>query len=282
MNIKDPISLTARLTAAARARESLRPDRLFDDPLAAALAGSEGFALMERLETAARLPGTPSSENPYIAMRTRFFDDFLVASVAQSQASQIVLVAAGLDSRAFRLAWPEGTRFFELDRADVLRAKQDVLDSRAVAPRCDRRTVAVDFLAGWGDALVGAGFDAAQPSVWLVEGLFPYLDEVAANAVVEQSARLAAPGSRLGADMVGRSMLESPWTRSYLAALARENSPWLFGSDEPEAFFGARGWTATALRPGDPAASYGRWLFPMLPRGFPGNPQSFLVTATRA
>ncbi len=238
---------------------------------------------MDRLEIAARPPGaTGSSENPYIAMRTRFFDDFLAAAVAESQARQIVLVAAGLNSRAFRLDWPDGTRFFELDRAEVLRAKQEVLDGLPTAPRCDRRVVEVDLLAEWGGALVAAGFDVAAPSVWSIEGLLPYLEEAAAAAVVEQSARIAAPGARLGADMVGRSMLESPWTQSYLEALAHEKSPWLFGSDEPEAFFGARGWTATALRPGDPAVSYGRWPYPMLPRGLRGNPQSFLVTATRA
>jgi O-methyltransferase involved in polyketide biosynthesis len=110
--------------------------------------------------------------------------------------------------------------------------------------------------------------------------LFPYLDEAAAGAVVEQSARLAAPGSHLGADVVGRSMLESPWTRAYLAALARENSPWLFGTDDPEAFFGVHGWVATAFRPGDRVVSYGRWPYPVAPRGLPGIPQSFLITAT--
>jgi methyltransferase (TIGR00027 family) len=282
MNIKDPISLTARLTAAARARESLRPDRLFDDPLAAALAGSEGVALMARLEMAARpVDSTEPLENPYIAMRTRFFDDFLATAVAESHARQIVLVAAGLDSRAFRLDWPDGTRLFELDRGEVLRAKQEVLDGLAAEARCDRRVVAVDFLADWGGALVAAGFDVATPSVCLIEGLFPYLDEAAAGAVVEQSARLAAPGSRLGADIVGRSMLESPWTRAYLAALARENSPWLFGTDEPEAFFGVHGWVATAFRPGDRQVSYGRWPYPVAPRGLPGIPQSFLITAKR-
>lgn len=283
MTITDPISLTARLTAAARARESRRADRLFDDPLAEALAGPEGVAFMERLEEASRPPGTTvSGQNPYIAIRTRFFDDFLPAALAASGARQVVLVAAGLDSRAYRLDWPPGTRLFELDRPEVLRAKQEVVDRAGVHPRCDRRTAGVDLLADWAGALTASGFEGAAPSIWLIEGLFPYLAEAAAIGVLEQSARLAAPGSRLGADVVGRAFLDSPFTRVYLEALERANAPWKFGTDQPEAFFGARGWLATAVRPGDEPASYGRWLFPVMPRGTPGLPQTFIVTATRA
>jgi methyltransferase (TIGR00027 family) len=277
----DPVSRTARLTAAARARESRRPDRLFDDPLAEALAGPEGFALMERLETAARPPGaSTSAQNPYIAIRTRYFDDFLTAAAAQLR--QVVLVAAGLDTRAFRLAWPPQTSFYELDRPELLAAKQAVLDGARATARCTRVTVGVDLTAPWQDALLAAGFDRAAPSLWMVEGLLPYLDEPAGARVIATTAALAAPGSRLGADSVGRGFLESPHTRSYLQALERENAPWRFGTDEPEAFLAAAGWNASAVRPGDDGISFGRWPFPMFPRGTPGAPQTFLITATRA
>ena len=285
MTITDPISMTARLTAAARARESQRPagDRLFDDPYASALAGPDGISYMEALELAARPPGAPGPvQNPYLAMRTRFFDDFLVQAVAAASARQLVMVAAGLDSRAFRLDWPPGMRLFELDRPQVLDAKQEILDRLAARPRCDRRPVGVDLLVDWEDPLIAAGFDDQAPSIWLIEGLFPYLDEAAADAVLRQSARLATAGSRLGTDIVGRSMLESPWTRSYIDALARANAPWRWGTDQPEAFLEARGWSATAaLRPGDPDLNFGRWPFPALPRDTPGLPQTFIVTAVR-
>jgi methyltransferase (TIGR00027 family) len=282
MSITNPVSLTARLTAAARARENRRPDRLFEDPWAEALAGAEGFALMERLEQAALPAGaTGARENPYIAIRSRFFDDFLVQQVTQSGARQIVAVAAGLDTRAFRLNWPSGTRFFELDRPEVLEAKREVLEREGARVRCERFAVGVDLTTAWSEALRGIGFDPTAPSVWLVEGLFPYLEESAAVAVLDQAAALATTGSRLGADVIGRSFLDSPWTRAYLQALEREGAAWKFGSDQPEAFLAAHGWRATTVRPGEQGASYGRWQYPVAPRGAPGIPSVFLVTAIR-
>jgi methyltransferase (TIGR00027 family) len=280
--ITDPISRTARLTAAARARESRRADRLFDDPLAAELAGAEGVAFMERFEAAALPAGvTLPAENPYIALRTRFFDDFLVEAVVGSGARQVVLLAAGLDTRAFRLDWPAGTRLHELDRQEVLQAKQEVLDRAGARARCDRRATGVDLAARWDGALDAAGFDRAAPSVWLVEGLLPYLDATAAGALIADVAALSAAGSRLGIDVIGRSFLESPWTAAQLAALEREGAPWKFGTDDPEGWLGALGWDATARRPGDEGVRFRPWPYPMLPRGTPGFPSSFLVTAVR-
>jgi methyltransferase (TIGR00027 family) len=220
--ITDPISLTSRLTAAARARESLRPDRLFSDPLASALAGSEGVAFMERLEGASRPPGAvASTENPYIAIRTRFFDEFFGRAAKESEARQVVLLAAGLDTRAFRLDWPEGTRLFELDRPEVVAAKQEVLEREAARPKCDRRVLGVDLDGAWPADLVDAGFDPQLLSLWLIEGLTPYLDEGTAGKLIGHSAALAAPGSRLGVDMIGRTFLESPYTQATLALMTR-------------------------------------------------------------
>ena len=282
MSFRDPVSLTARLTAAARARESARPDRLFDDPWAAALAGPEGVAFLKRFEEAGRIPGVPPlGENPYIAIRTRVLDDFMTAAVAALDARQVVIVAAGLDTRAFRLAWPDGTRVYELDHPDVLAAKQSTIDAAGAVPRCDRRTVAVDLAQPWAAPLQAAGFDRSGPSVWLVEGLLPYLDGPAGEAVLGTCAALAAPGSRLACDIVGRSFLEAPWTRPFLDALAREGAPWRFGTDAPEELLSARGWDATAMRPGEQGASFGRWPFPVAPRDTPGVPQTFIVLATR-
>jgi methyltransferase (TIGR00027 family) len=115
----NPIAPTSRWMAAARARESERADRLFYDPLAAALAGPEGFAWLERMEAAARSDGP----GLYPVIRTRFFDDFLLDSCRRLGARQVVLVAAGLDTRAFRLDWPSRTRLYEMDLPEVLDAK---------------------------------------------------------------------------------------------------------------------------------------------------------------
>jgi O-methyltransferase involved in polyketide biosynthesis len=131
-------------------------------------------------------------------------------------------------------------------------------------------------------ATARGGFAPARPSAWLIEGLFPYLDEPSTRAVLAQATRLAAPGARLAADVIGRSFLESQWNRPYLEALARENVPWRFGTDEPEAFWAAQGWDATVRRPGEEGASFGRWPYPVLLRRTAGIPNTYLVTASRS
>ena len=282
MTFADPVSVTARFTAAARARESARPDRLFEDPWAAALAGAEGVAFMNRIAEAARVPGGPDlRDNPYIAIRTRMLDDFLLQAVAEREARQVVILAAGLDTRAFRLTWPEGTRLYEQDHADVLSAKQATMDAAGAVARCERRTIAVDLSRPWTPPLEAAGFQRGRRSVWLVEGLFPYLDEAGVGAVLTACSALATAGSRLACDLVGSTFLQSPWTRAHLDAMAREGAPWRFGTDAPEELFAAAGWDATALRPGDPGASFGRWPLPVYPRNTPGLPQTFVVFASR-
>jgi methyltransferase (TIGR00027 family) len=283
MSITNAISLTSKLTAAARARESKRADRLFEDPLAEAMAGPEGVALMDRIEAAARpLDSDAPADNPYIAIRTRFIDEFLAAEVARPELRQVALVGAGLDCRAFRLAWPADLRLFEIDLPEVLSAKQEILDRLGIRPTCDRRCVAADLATPWDGAIGQAGFDGHAPVLWVIEGLFPYLEEAVAHAVLANCSSLSAPGSRLFADAVSRTFLDSPWTQPYLKALERERAPWKFGTNEPEALLARHGWQATALRPGDEGASYGRWDYPRRPRNTPGVPESYMITATRA
>jgi len=282
MAFGDPISLTARMTAAARARESRRPDRLFDDPWATALAGSEGVALMNELEAMAAPPGKEAApDNPYIAIRTRYFDDFLLAAVRDAAIRQVVVLAAGLDSRAFRLDWPAETRCFELDRADVLHAKDELLEAAGAVPRCARHVIGADLTGDWSEMLLAGGFDVGAASVWLVEGLTPYLEEGAVRALLGRCGDLAVPGSRLGIDLAGRGIFDSPWTVNYRQALERIGAPWRFGTDEPEALLASAGWDAVVVRPGEPAATFGRWPYPVPPRGIPGIPSFFIATATR-
>jgi len=124
---------TAKMTAAGRALESRRPDRLFDDPLAQALAGEEGFRWMQQM----RPPGAPA-ENPSIGPRTWFFDQ-LITRAAGDRLHQVVLLAAGMDTRAFRLPLPAGTIVYELDDPAVLAGKQAILDGERAVPCCRRR-----------------------------------------------------------------------------------------------------------------------------------------------
>ncbi|MBV8828725.1 MAG: SAM-dependent methyltransferase [Acidobacteriaceae bacterium] len=261
------------MTAAIRALESERPDRLFTDPFARSLAGEEGFKMLRSPER-----GMPDV-GPYIAIRTRFFDEFAV-SVANDGIRQVVLVAAGMDTRALRLEWPASTTVFELDDPELLKVKNRILgrDSPAL---CRRVAVGTDLEGSWTSALRAAGFRANAPSLWIAEGLFYYLQE---NAVAEILARLSedsAPGSALAADFISRSFLTSPWMRTALDSLAKNGTPWLSATDDPEGLLRLLGWSAHVTSPGEPGAGQGRWPYPVLPRTLKDVPHSFMVTAHR-
>jgi methyltransferase (TIGR00027 family) len=272
----DGIALTARWTAASRARESARPDRLFDDALAATLAGDEGFALLDRTPRQAR-------DNPYLPLRTRYFDDWLVRVTGELGLRQVVVVAAGMDTRAFRLPLPDGVRLWELDRPELLALKGTLLEAAGAEPRCERRTVAVDLAApGWPDRLRDVGFAAGSPAAWVIEGLLQYLDEAAVDAVLARAAAAAAPGSHLALDVLSADYLVHPWMREYLASLKVSGRPWRFGTNEPEALLERHGWRVERVaEPGHDGANFGRWPWPVAPRAVPGLPRGFFATATR-
>lgn len=143
MDALDALGRTAVGMALVRAGESRRPDRLFDDPYAEAFAAAmPGAFAAPAGPDARRGRGTPGGDvgaafAVHAVVRTRFFDDRLVAA-ARDGCRQVILLAAGLDARAFRLDWPAGTRLFELDLPAVLDLKEQVLGDRGAAARCDR------------------------------------------------------------------------------------------------------------------------------------------------
>ncbi|MDQ3428624.1 MAG: SAM-dependent methyltransferase [Actinomycetota bacterium] len=275
----NPVAPTSRWMAAARARESGREDRLFYDPLAADLAGPEGFAWLDRMETASR-PGGPGL---YAVIRTRFFDDFLLDACERSGVRQVVLAAAGMDTRVFRLDWPPQTRFFEMDLPEVLGAKDRVIESSGIEERCGRRTVAVDLeKEDWPEALLASGYDAQRPSAWLVEGLVLYLGGADVRGLLGKIGALATSGSLLGLDVMNRNLLLSPGAWPQMAALARRGARGRFGTNDPEALLAHHGWTADVTQPGEEGANFGRWAGPVFPRRLPGLPRSFLVRARRS
>jgi methyltransferase (TIGR00027 family) len=267
----DALGATSQWTAAARAKESQRSDRLFSDPYASALAGTEGVRLLSDLERA-------GNHSVYLAIRTRFFDDFAL-SVAHFL-HQIVILAAGMDTRAFRLSWPPGTTIFELDRREVLAHKDRILREREATPSCDRRVVLADLEEPWQGFLHAGGFDASAPALFLVEGLTPYLSLDRVMSLFAQISDMAKVGSHLGVDFVGQSFLDSPSTRTYLSRLSSYGIPWQFGTDDPGQFLEKFGWHATATLPGEPEANWGRLPATQLPRGSATSPRSYLVRAT--
>ncbi|MBC2876989.1 MULTISPECIES: SAM-dependent methyltransferase [Streptomyces] len=271
----DPVAATARMTAALRARESERPDRLFDDPFAAVLAGETGRRLADRA-------GVVEA----ISVRTRYFDDHLLTVTGGAAAApgvpgapapsgtpapsgapstpgtpgaprQLVLLAAGMDSRAYRLPLPT-TVLYEVDRPDLLRLKESLLGD--AAPRCARRVpVGADLAADWAGPLTAAGFRPGEPACWLVEGLTQYLEEGDVLRLLDRITELSAPGSHLLTDFVAGSLFHDPAVRPMLSFLERSGAGWRYGTDEAAPLFTERGWRPETATYAAVGKALGRW-----------------------
>ena len=135
----------------------------------------------------------------YQAVRTHYFDSYF-AEAANAGIRQVVILASGLDSRAFRLDWPAGTTVYEIDQPQVVKYKTATLESAGAAPTATRRTVPVDLRDDWSAALTAAGFDPNQPTAWLAEGLLPYLPAEAQDRLFEMLTELSAPGSQVAVE----------------------------------------------------------------------------------
>jgi len=202
--VLEPVETTALGVALLRAIESERPDRLFDDPYAARFAGSGD---------AVELDGWAARVAHSVAVRTRFYDDYLIGAGLP----QVVLLAAGLDSRAWRLPWLPGSRLFEVDLPGVLALKAATIDAE---PRCERHVVVADLRGDWATVLTSEGFDPATPTAWLAEGLLIYLTSDEVERLLSTITGLAAPDSRLSFENVPPHDLPPPevramWTDGY-------------------------------------------------------------------
>jgi methyltransferase (TIGR00027 family) len=267
------LSSTARWTASARALESKRPDRLFYDPFAEALAGDEGASWLAQRTEVKVLP---------IVLRTRFFDDFLQRINQENTIHQVVFLAAGMDTRAFRLPWPENTSLFELDQAAVMQEKNETLAAFGAQARCRRAVIAQDLTEPWQEGLQEAGFQPEQPSLWLLEGFLFYLPNEAIWRILEDVTRLAAPGSWLGFDIVNAITLTHPLVKSWIEMQAASGAPWIGTIEDPVHELARLGWRATLTQAGQPDAHFGRWPFPIIPIDRPDMPHNWFVTAQRA
>lgn len=180
------VAATALLTAAHRMAESARPDRWFDDPMASAFIAAAEW----------RPIGDDQAGEIWVVLRTRFFDEYLASAVAQGR-RQVVIVGAGLDSRAFRLNWPPATRLFEIDQAQIFEFKEGVI--AAIRPResCERIIVPINLTDDWIAALARRGFDMDIPAVWLIEGVLVYMSDQDVSLLMDGVARCSAPDSRL-------------------------------------------------------------------------------------
>ncbi len=208
-DIATSVGSTAALVAAARAAETELAEPLIRDPYARILVEGAGTgvwdhildgAVVDRLQDVdPEMARIFTHMRNYQAVRTHFFDAYFAAAVAGG-IRQIVILASGLDSRAYRIEWPAGTVVFEIDQPKVLEYKSARLEQNGVRPAATRREIAVDLRSDWPAALTAAGFDPAAPTAWLAEGLLMYLPADAQDRLFENITELSAPGSRIAAE----------------------------------------------------------------------------------
>jgi methyltransferase (TIGR00027 family) len=203
-DITTSVGSTALFVATARALEAQKPDPLVVDPFAEVFCRAVGGPAADVLD--GRAPEHPLKtadfgENfvNFQAARTRYFDNYF-RQAADAGVRQVVILAAGLDSRAYRLPWPDQTTIFELDRLEVLDFKREVLSARGAQAKAERREVPVDLRDDWPQALRESGFDAAGPSAWIAEGLLIYLPAADQHELFTGIDALAGAGSHLAVE----------------------------------------------------------------------------------
>ena len=198
------VGATATMIAAERAVAS--DEKLIDDPYAAPLVRAVGIDVYVRMVNGEIPVGGDSEFDPQrmargMACRTRFYDRFFL-DATHGGIGQAVILASGLDARAYRLPWPAGTVVYEVDMPNVIKFKTSTLRDLGAEPTAERRTVAVDLRDDWATALREAGFDTQAPAAWSAEGLLVYLPDAAQDALFDNITALSAPGSRLAFEFV--------------------------------------------------------------------------------
>ncbi|BBZ10404.1 class I SAM-dependent methyltransferase [Mycobacterium branderi] len=269
-DLASSVGATATMVAAARALATRAEPPLIDDPFAEPLVRAVGIDYFVRLldgEIASgdpALPVDPRHVVTNIAVRTRFFDDFFTAA-ANDGVRQAVILAAGLDTRAYRLPWPDGTVVFELDQPAVVDFKSATLSKLGAQPSAERRTVPVDLREDWPVALRANGFDESKPTAWIAEGLLLYLPPEAQDRLFDIITALSAPGSRLateyhpdgGAAMAERSKTMAPHWREH--GLDLDLSELVYHGERKAVpdYLAAHNWTIATSSRAELLSSYG-------------------------
>jgi methyltransferase (TIGR00027 family) len=292
-DITTSVGATALFVAAARALEAQSPEPLCADPYAEIFCRAAGGDWADVLDgkasgrRVAQLVETEFGKHfvSFQGARTKYFDAYFAKAV-DAGVRQIVIVAAGLDSRAYRLPWPDGTVIFEVDQPRVLEFKREVMAEFGDAPRADRREVAVDLREDWQSALKAAGFDPSQPTAWIAEGLLIYLPATAQEQLFAGIDALSASGSWVAVEE-GRPMpapvfaakqqeeRDSGDADTFFTLIYNEqHAP----ADE---WFGARGWSATPTRLPDYLNAVGRPIPLDDPEAGPMADSNSLITAIK-
>jgi methyltransferase (TIGR00027 family) len=215
--ITESVGATALGVAASRAAETESEHPLVSDPFARVFLDAAGDGVWN-WHSADQLPAEVVEAEPelplfrqlmvgYMASRTAFFDEFFL-DATRAGIRQVVILAAGLDARSWRLPWPDGTTVYELDQPRVLEFKSTTLREHGAQPTCNRVSVPVDLRQDWPAALQQAGFDASAPSAWSAEGLMPYLPAAAQDLLFDRVQGLTLTGSRIAVEALGPEFLD--------------------------------------------------------------------------
>ncbi|OBH55846.1 SAM-dependent methyltransferase [Mycobacterium colombiense] len=263
-DIVTSVGFTALAVCAARALDAALRPPLANDAFAAGFVAAAGEPNLIAAVDNADMSSAAAFNAQWVGVRTRFFDEFF-ADAGRSGTRQAVILAAGLDSRAYRLEWPAGHAIFEVDQPRVLEFKQQVLDRRGAVPSTRRVTVATDLRDDWAGELIAAGFDPGQPTAWALEGLLPYLPGAAQDALFDKLHDLSAVGSHIAAEL-GPAPGEVQEFADNVPTISQDTGQppvaelWY---DDPRTdtkdFLAQRGWLVTGVDLVDKAAAeYGR------------------------
>lgn len=285
-DIVTSVGYTALAVCAARAIDAALDPPLAHDDFAAGFVAAAGEPNLAAAVASTDLTSAAAFNAQWVGVRTRFFDDFFTHATGAG-ARQAVIVAAGLDCRAYRLEWPAETVVFEVDQPRVLEFKQQVLDQQGAVPTARRVTIATDLREDWVTALMAARFNPGVPTAWALEGLLPYLPGAAQDALFEKLHELSAVGSHIAVELGPdpgevREFADSTPTISQLATQPRIADLWY---DDPRTntkdWLAERGWDVTGVDLMDKAANeYGR-PFHELPPVFDRLMREKFFTATR-
>jgi methyltransferase (TIGR00027 family) len=282
-DITQSVGATALGVAAARAAETESENPLIKDPFARVFVDAAGegmwslYSNPKLLAKAVELE--PDVRNriqlmiDFMATRTAFFDEFFLGA-ADSGIRQVVILAAGLDARTWRLPWPDGTIVYELDQPKVLEFKSNTLREHGASPMAQLVNVPIDLRQDWPKALREAGFDQSRPVVWSAEGLVRYLPAPAQDLLFERIHSLSAPGSWLASNVPGAGFTDPDLVRRQRedmqrmrAAAAKLVNAEITDFDDlwyPEerravdGWLSEHGWDVTAATFSDLMARYGR------------------------
>lgn len=256
-----------------RGKESLREDALFYDKLAV-----EIFKIKDERNNTEK-----SSDDSYIIVRTKFFDDTVSRILKNADMEQVVVLGVGLDVRFQRLNFNHKLKVFEIDQLEVIEFRQEII------PQLNFKTDSAFIQIGHTlsneksiiKVLTENNFDRTKKTLWILEGLLYYLRKAEVETLMEEISELSSDGSKILCDAINSAFLESGFTQPWITQMRKEGKGWYFGIDNYDDFFQQFGWKIKLTQPGEDNANYGRWRYKVFPVSLNHIPRYFFIEAIK-